>query len=427
MNSQLNLHSRPSLDVDQVLDIMREMSLQTDPQRMVNVFRRHTSTLFGGDGSISLSRRGLTFPDFRITRSTRWAEEINPWKEPDRLPLIHGGLIADLFYSDTAQILNDVDIPTIDPAFPFVEGTRSLMTLPLYDAGTALNMVVRISNEPNGFDANRLADAILVANMFGKATNHLLTARRLEAAYAELDHEMKRVSALQRALLPARLPTIPGVDIAASYRTAARAGGDYYDFFNLGDGRWGLLIADVSGHGVAAAVVMAVLRTMLHGQCHRHDAPCELLSSLNGQLAGHADRYDGLFVTAFYGIFDPRDGTVCYSCAGHNPPLLVCPDQTVRELDQAQSLPLAVQGSCKYEQAETSIHGGQTLLLYTDGVTDAANPSGEMYGRDRLLSCVREDVPNAQHIVDCVTHKLLAFTDGRPQEDDQTLVALRIK
>jgi sigma-B regulation protein RsbU (phosphoserine phosphatase) len=409
------------------LEIMREVSLQSDPQRMITLFRRHTATLFGGEGSISLSRRGLEYPKFRITRSTRWPADIDPWKEPERLPVLSGGMLAEFIHHDTAQILEDMEIPADDPVFPHLSGARSLMVLPLFDSGTALNMVVRYSREPFGFRQERLADAILVANLFGKATNHLLTARRLEKAYAELDHEMKRVAALQRSLLPARVPPIPGVDVAVSYKTAARAGGDYYDFFDLSDGRWGVLIADVSGHGTPAAVIMAILRTMLRNQCLRHGSPAELLAAANRQLVEQARRYDGMFVTAFYGIYDSKDRSLCYSCAGHHPPLLVGPGRNVRELDEVQSLPLAVEDGCEFPQARAVLGGGDTLLLYTDGITDAINGSGESYGRDRLLACVREDVPFAQHIVDCVTHRLIGFTAGRPQADDQTLVAMRVR
>jgi sigma-B regulation protein RsbU (phosphoserine phosphatase) len=238
---------------------------------------------------------------------------------------------------------------------------------------------------------------------------------------------MKRVAEIQRALLPPTLPDIPGIDVAASYKTAARAGGDYYDFFDLGDGRWGLLIADVSGHGTPAAVVMAMLRTILHATCYQCATPSKLLSHANRQLCDQYDRFSGTFVTAFYGILDPAERTLHYSCAGHNPPLLVDRAVNVSELNDAHSLPLAVELESTFPEAQVRLAPGDTLLLYTDGITEAVNEAGTMYGRQRLLSCVREDVPNAQHIIDCVTHKLMGFTRNLPQNDDQTLLALRIR
>ncbi len=407
--------------------MVREISLQTDPQTMVNFFRKQTPRLFGGDGSLSISRRNLKAPFFRITRSTRWKEDINPWTQPERLPLLHGGLLADLVYADAPQVLTNVAVSATDPGHEYLQDARSILCLPLFDGGVSLNMVVRWSSSASGFDHIRLADAVLTANLFGRATNNLVIAQRLASAYADLDYEMRQVAALQRSLLPACLPSIPTLDIAAAYQTAARAGGDYYDLFDLGDGLWGILIADVSGHGTPAAVVMAMLRTLLHARCNRSATSSQTLSIVNQHLCEQAKRHDGMFVTAFYGIFDARVGSLLYSCAGHPPPLLVGRGAVVRELDEAQTLPLAVDRDCAFPEARSRLTPGDTLLLYTDGILDAVNDAGERYGRDRLLSCVREDVPNAQHIIDCVTMKLLGFTQGGAQQDDQTLLAMRVK
>jgi sigma-B regulation protein RsbU (phosphoserine phosphatase) len=171
---------------------------------------------------------------------------------------------------------------------------------------------------------------------------------------------------------------------------------------------------------------MAMLRTILHGLCVTCVTPAELLQNANRQLMNQSKRYDGTFVTACFLVFDPADGSLQYSTAGHNPPLVVDRAAAVRELEGAQSLPLAVDINASYTVAESRLNPLDTLLLYTDGITEATNASGEFYGRERLLSCVSEDVPNAQHIIDCVTHKLLAFTGSRDQEDDRTLVAMRL-
>jgi len=183
----------------------------------------------------------------------------------------------------------------------------------------------------------------------------------------------------------------------------------------------------VSGHGTPAAVVMAMLRTILHGKCHNCGTPGDLLAEANRQLMDQGDTQAGTFVTACYLVYDPRDRSLVYSCAGHNPPLLIDRHAAVRELDGAQSLPLGVRDAAEFAVAEAELHRGDTLLLYTDGITEAIGESGEPYGRDRLLDCVCQDVPNAQHIVDCVTHKLLAFTGTRDQDDDRTLLALRVR
>jgi len=403
------------------------MSTLTDPQEMVSYFRDRARRLFGGEASVSLSRRGLTYPRVRVTRNSRSAHEVDPWKQPNLLPVLEGGRLAELIYAGEPRVLSGVSTDPDDPSHAFIGFARSLVALPLYDNGESLNMVIRLSSDPRHFDNVKLADALLTANLFGRATGNLLVARKLEEAYAELDFEMRRVADIQRSLLPTHAPKDPRIDVALSYQTAARAGGDYYDFFDLGDRRWGILIADVSGHGTPAAVVMAMLRTILHGLCHTSSTPAQLFESANRQLMNQSDRYDGTFVTACYLVLDLNDGSLTYSNAGHNPPLVVDPGANVRELDQAGSLPLGVDRDVSYPVANTRLGSSDTMLLYTDGITEATNDAGAFYGRDRLLSCVSENVPNAQHIIDCVTHKLLAFTGTHEQEDDRTLIAIRMQ
>ncbi len=410
-----------------ITDMVREISRQTDPHLVTNVFRRCMQRLYGGEHSFSISRRELEPPYYRITRSTRWTEDINPWVEKRRLPLLKGGLLADLLYQGDPQMFTDFQAPPDEPAGEYLRDARSFLYLPIYDGGDALNAVVRTSSDPQGFQPSQFADALLAANLFGRATQLLLFARQLQAANAELEREMDRVSQIQRSLLPARLPDIPDLDLAVSYQTARRAGGDYYDFFNLRDGRWGVLIADVSGHGTPAAVVMAMLRMLMHSQCIECKSADDILGLANRQLCSEADRHDGTFVTAFYGIYNPVDRSLQYACAGHHPPLLVDRRIQVQELDEAQSLPLGVDGDTPFPTARATLAPGDTLLLYTDGITEATNAAGEMYGRRRLLSCVREDVPNARHIIDCVYHKLLAFTGDTARDDDQTLLAMRVR
>lgn len=408
------------------MDIVKEISLQTDPQDLVSAFRRRAGVLFGDSGSVSLSRRNLVEPYLRVTRSSTWEEDVNPWEQQSKLPILEGGILSELLYGDAARVIRDVSIDQGDPGHLFLPEARSLLALPLFDEGRAINMVVRFSPDPTGFDHIDLADSVLRANLFGLATRSLVLRKELQSTYGELDRELKSVGEIQKLLLPDALPEIPGTDIAASYSTAARAGGDYYDFIPLEGGRWGLLIADVSGHGTPAAVYMAILRTMLHAYERDRADAAGVLSYMNERLCAQFGVDLPMFVTAFYGIYDPSDGSLCYACAGHNPPLVVDRELHVTELDQAQGLPLAIMPSFTYTSTSTRLQSGDTLLLYTDGITEAMNEKGEMYGRTRLLSCVREDIRHAQSIIDCVTYKLLAYTGQTTQEDDRTLVAMRI-
>lgn len=418
---------RPEERLQAVVNLVRELSSETDPQTMVLNFSRHARSIYRGDGFIAVSRRDLPAPRYRITRSSQWAKPVNPWTNKDALPLFDRGFLGDLLYSGEPRILKDFAVPADDPAYEYLKDIRSLVALPSYDGGQPINMSIQLGRDPACFDDLNLPAALMESNLFGRATKSLVLTNQLRQAYAEIEHEMRRVADIQRSLLPQALPKIPRLDIAVSYHTAARAGGDYYDFFELQDGRWGILIADASGHGTPAAVVMAMLRTILHGRELSAAAPAEVLAAANRHLCKQAHSADPSFITGFYAIFQPADGSLVYASAGHNPPLLVDAQIRVRELDEAQALPLGIDANAVYTEAVTHLRMGDTLLLYTDGITEAMNKSNEMYGRNRLLSCVREDVPNAQHIIDCVYYKLLGFTGDTQAEDDRTLLALRIR
>src|SRR6516225_10151472 len=241
-----------------ILDVMRAISQETDPQEMVSTYGKKVRNLFPSDAGLSLSRRGLTWPQFRITRSSRWKETVNPWKEKDRLPLLEGGLLAEMLYGDEPVILDDFKADPDDPAHEYLDGYRSLMAIPMFDQGTALNMVIRLGIAPALFSRERLPELVWISNLFGRATHNLVLSDQLKEAYQTLDREFEIVGEIQRSLLPAILPDIPTLQLAAYYQPSKRAGGDYYDFFPLPDGRWGIFIADVSGHGTPSAVLMAV-------------------------------------------------------------------------------------------------------------------------------------------------------------------------
>jgi sigma-B regulation protein RsbU (phosphoserine phosphatase) len=153
--------------------------------------------------------------------------------------------------------------------------------------------------------------------------------------------------------LPSELPRIEGFDIAAYYRTSARAGGDYYDFFPLGDGSWGVFIADVSGHGTPAAVLMAITHAIAHAKPGTHTPPTKLLGYLNDRLTGSYTR-GGTFITAFYAVLDPLARTLTFSRAGHTPPRLVRGDR-VLSLDGESGLPLGIVEGLAYTEVTVAL------------------------------------------------------------------------
>jgi sigma-B regulation protein RsbU (phosphoserine phosphatase) len=410
-----------------IVDTMREMSRQTEPQAMVRAYRARIRQIMPSDRSLSLSRRDLAAPQYRITRSSTWPQEINPWKEKDRLPLLAGGLLAELIYGDEPRIIDDLWVPEDDPAAEYLAGQGSLLAIPMYDQGVALNMVIQMRREPRAFDRDQLPQTVWLSNLFGRATHNLVLAEELQQAYNAVDREMQVVADIQRSLLPAQLPRIPTLDLAVSYQTASRAGGDYYDFFPLPEGRWGILIADVSGHGTPAAVLMAVTHAIAHTHPGPAMLPGQLLSYVNHHLAMRYTAHADTFVTAFYGIYDPARRCLSYARAGHNPPRLKrCADQTLASLDGVSGLPLGISASETYPEGSQQLFPGDQVVFYTDGITEARNPGGEMFGLARLDQVVSDCSHVAADLLNAVLDAVEGFTAGRSADDDRTLLVARI-
>ncbi len=406
-----------------IVDTMREMSLQTDPQAMVRAYGQRMQELLPAARRISLSRRGLESPKFRITRYSGWTEDVNPWKQPELLPLLSGGVLGDLIYGDTPCVWNDIQIDGSDPAYEYLAGTRSLMAIPLFDEGKSKNMVVVTRNEPNAFDEEDLPERVWMANLFGRAAQNLVLAEQLDAAYKAVDRELKVVADIQRSLLPKELPKMSTMRIAAHYETSRHAGGDYYDFFQLPQDRWGILIADVSGHGTPAAVVMAVLHSLAHMYPGDPTTPSLLLNHLNLHLSTRYTAESGHFVTAFYGIYDERTRTLTFASAGHNPPRLRnCGNWDVTALDQANALPLGFLPEIEYRDHTITLRSGDRVVFYTDGITEAANSVGELYGTERLDHVLADCGADAYESLNRVLQSVRGFTGGLPPSDDRTLL-----
>jgi len=205
-----------------IVEMMKEMSRQTDPQEMVRDYARRMQQFLPVDRRISLSRRGLEWPQYRVTRFSGW-DDFNPWKSPERLPVLSGGLLGELIYSDAPRIIPDLHVSPNDPAYEFLEGQGSLQALPLYDQGVALNMVVATRKDPHAFPEQDLPERVWMANLFGRATGNLALAEQLKEAYETVDRELQVVADIQRSLLPTELPRIATMELAAHYQTSWRA------------------------------------------------------------------------------------------------------------------------------------------------------------------------------------------------------------
>lgn len=235
----------------------------------------------------------------------------------------------------------------------------------------------------------------------------------------------RTIAELQQSLLPHETPLISGLDMAAHYRAAYCASGDYFDFFPLSDGNLGVLIADVSGHGNAAAAIMAVA----HGFAHRCEAPVHkpsaFLAYMNSQILSHHDPETGCFVTAFYAVINPVTHRLTYASAGHVPPWLIKAEGRLLVLNRVQRLPLGIDDGEDYPQHEMSFHVGDALVAVTDGVTEAVDVNGRVFGSDRMHLLLRKTAASSNETLVRILGAIDQFTGSAPQTDDRTVVVVR--
>ena len=408
------------------VEVMRELSRYSDPQEMHAVFSRRMAQLFPVSRQLSISRRGLRFPQYRVTRCNLWTDPVNPWKEPHRLPVHEGGLLPGLLYGDQPKVFDDLLLDSEDPANAYLTGQRSLLAIPLFDQGTVNNMIVLAREDASAFPRDRIADLVLLSNLFGRATQTLVLSQAVKEAYDAVDYELRSIADIQKSLLPSGTPHIPGLDVAVHYQTAKRAGGDYYDFFPLPGGKLGVLIADASGHGAPAAVLMAVAHSIAHTRPEPAVRPGELLTYLNAQLTRQYTRQTGHFMTAFYAVFDPTGGTISYASAGHNPPRLLRGGDGVRlALNRAQKLPLGIKPDEVYLEQTLSFAVGDQVVFFTDGVIEAVDAAGDVFGSDRIDGAMAGRPATAELLIQAILRNLTTFTAGVPAADDRTLVVVK--
>jgi phosphoserine phosphatase RsbU/P len=412
-----------------IIDAMREMSLQTDPVEMVKAYGSRVRQWMPADRWISLSRRGLDAPEYRITRSSTWAKTIDPWHQKELLPRFSGGFLAELVYGDEPRLFDDISalVAPDDPAREYLDGMRSMIATPHFDSGEGLNMVVSMREEAGSFDPERFPEWVWVSSLFGRATHNMVLRDELKQTYDIVERELKVVADIQRSLLPQVLPKIPNLELATYYRTSRWAGGDYYDFFALPDGRWGILVADVSGHGTPAAVMMAICHSLAHNMAGPADPPAAMLNYLNRQLSLHYTVANEVFVTAFYAIYDPGRRTLSYSSAGHNPPRLIrCRDGTVQALEEVGGPPLGLDEDLEYEETTFELQPGDVVAFYTDGITEAMDARGVQFGTARLDDILSRCHLQTAAIITDVIESVDKFTESEPPMDDRTLIVARV-
>ncbi len=312
------------------------------------------------------------------------------------------------------------------PALKALRAASVQLVIPLVSQGELvglLNLGPRLSEQDYSADdrgllttlATQAAPALRVAQLVQEQQGEIRARERLE-------QELRVARLIQQTLLPKELPALPGWQLAAYYQPARAVGGDFYDFLSFADGRLGLVIGDVTDKGVPAALVMATTRSILRAAAQGEATPGQVLERTNDLLC--PDIPPKMFVTCLYAILDPATGRLRYANAGHDLPYQRHAAGGATEL-RATGMPLGLMPRMLYEEHETELAPGDSILLYSDGLVEAHNPRREMFSFPRLMRLVGEHA-GGKDLIDFLLEQLTTFVGpGWEQEDDVTLVTLQ--
>jgi phosphoserine phosphatase RsbU/P len=304
--------------------------------------------------------------------------------------------------------------------------TRSELAAPLKLEGRAIGVFNIESDFEDAYHEGHLA---IVSGFAAQAAVAVQRAQlgRERTERRRLEKELAIAREIQLSFLPKSAPEIPGFELAGTALPHAEVGGDYYDFINVSQNRVGLAIADVSGKGVPAALIMAGFRMSLLAEIRNEFAIRAIMRKVNMLLHESTERHK--FVTAFYGVLDYRNRVLIFSNAGHNPPILMHKDGTVEYLMEG-GVALGVLPDAFYEERPVALRSGDILLLYTDGVSEAESEADaqEQFGRERIEDSMRRRMArSSQDIVDGVVEDVRVFSGERGQVDDLTLMVVKTR
>jgi sigma-B regulation protein RsbU (phosphoserine phosphatase) len=247
---------------------------------------------------------------------------------------------------------------------------------------------------------------------------------KLQAAQQLIEDEIKQVRLIQNSLLPAKLPEVENFNFGATYIPTEDVGGDYYDYIKMSNDFYGFLVADVSGHGIPAAVIMAITRALVHSYTIDIISSAEVLNMINEILSDNI--YTNDFVTMFYIVVNMKTGLCNYASAGHHPVLFFDKSKMIVHQLKAKGLFLGAFEKVTFEERNMELHKGDILLLYTDGLVDVQNRSDQFYGIDRLIGkLILFNEEDPEKMVESILDDLKEFSEGRPYSDDLTMLIIK--
>ena len=326
------------------------------------------------------------------------------------------GLVG--YVASTGQMRYAPDVREDPYYLPCEESTLSEVAIPLLVDDQLVGVFTASHPELNAFPPQQLKILHTLCSHIAIALQNARLFQKVQQEREEMNRDALEARAIQQALLPKSSPFIPGFAVSGLSVPAGAVGGDWFDFIPMKEGCWGLALADVSGKGTAAALLMAatrgVLRTLAEASC----TPSEVLSKLNRLLV--EDLPPARFVTMVFAVLDPAERTLTFASAGHLQPLLI-EGQHARFLHTETGLPLGV-GPGEYSEAEIQLTPGSRVVFYSDGITEAANPDEEEYGELRL----KEHLLQPGSCGESLLTDIRAFANGFGLHDDATVITIKM-
>lgn len=336
--------------------------------------------------------------------------------------------IGEAFLTNRMVVINDSETISKQKTAEIArrEGIASFAHAPISAEGETIGVISAFSRTSKGIFTDEFVELFgSLAGQVGVAWRNAQQAEKLMVA-REQQRELAIAKTIQLDLLPTKVPEVPGIELGGICVPAKSVGGDYYDFLLKPGGRLDLVIADVSGHNVGAALLMAETRTLIRARNGQSRSPAALISELNSFFYDDLSRAE-LFVTMFYMEYNPEQRSAFYASAGHSQPLIWRKATGNCERLDAEGLILGVRREFPYEEETVDFAPGDILLLYTDGIIEANDQNGEMFGENRLIELLQEShaLP-AQALIDRIFNQVRLFTGSQGFSDDVSLVVMRV-
>jgi len=341
----------------------------------------------------------------------RLDDHLSGWMIANRRPLLINDLSAD---------------QTFRGYQPTNQNIRSLLSVPLLCKGKLIGVVNLFNKKEAGVFTED--DQRLFAIIASQSAQVIENARLYEEEkrLRKFEHELQMAREIQEALLPKTIPETTRLDIASYFNPATQVGGDYFDYFQLEENQIGMVMADVSGHGTSAALVMTMVKGIMHAITHNFQSPDSALSELNKIVNEIGPREK--FVTMAFLVFDLKKNELRFSNAGHNPLLYYQKKEKRCDMIELRGPALGLSKLSVYQDKSLQLNSGDVVLIYTDGLTEAFNKKGEMFEESRLRDAVTAAASKkSAEVIEQVKSAILKFTDGAQQSDDMAMIAVRVQ